>query len=215
MRILLLSAVLVLTVAGCGDAADPVTGEPVPTPTNVPTQPEPTKQTPPQAPSKTDPDYNRSPRPEPRPAPSPPAYVSMSLSELDGHSFAAIAEADHVEQLPPDIWGVRVETILWGCFGRSYRIDAESFRGLAAYEQMKMLSLAGPVGDAEFAALSDMPALETLELFAFYELNSERFGQIAKITTLKKLILNVSDDKATKAAVAEFRKSRPDVVIEQ
>ena len=217
MRILLISAVLVLLVAGCGDSVRSDAREPVPSPapTNAPTQPVPTKKSPVELPHETDSDDNRSPRPQPRPAPSAPKHGSIEWTTQDGHSVAMISEANHVEQLPKDVWGVKVEAIRWGCFGLSYRVDAKSFSGLAGYEQLKMLSLAGPVGDSEFTVLHEMPALETLELFAFYELNAERLEQVAKIKTLKKLILHVHETPAFKDALAAFKLARPEVVIEQ
>jgi len=217
MRTLLCIAAL-LMLAGCGEAVHSVDYPPVPAPQQAPRQPDtpapsPAKETPAPAPAPSDemPDTHR----VPRPAPSEPGHGSIHWGERDGHSVAEISESDHVSQLPNDVWGVQVNVIQWGCWGQSYRIDAKSFEGLTAYKQLKMLSLAGRVGDAEFACLSDMPALETLELYAFYELNAERLRQVAKIKTLKKLVLHVSDDKATKAAVAGFRKARPDVVIER
>lgn len=214
MRILICIATLLL-LAGCGEAVQSGENPPAPVPQESPNQPEPTKKLPVELPADPDPNENRSPRPQPRPAPSAPKHGSIEWATQDDHSVATISEADHVGQLPEDVWGVKVEAIRWGCFGLSYRVDAKSFSGLAGYEQLKMLSLAGPVGDSEFTVLQEMPALETLELFAFYELNASRLEQVAKIKTLKKLILHVSDDKATKAAIAGFKKARPDVVIER
>ncbi|MEZ5992636.1 MAG: hypothetical protein R3E76_09820 [Planctomycetota bacterium] len=210
MRILLCIATLML-LAGCGEAVHSVENPPTPAPNEQPRQPAPADTTPAPAPSDKKPDTRR----VPRPAPSEPGHGSIHWVERDGHSVAEITESDHVAELPEDVWGVEVRVIRWGCWGQSYRIDANSFERLTDYKQLKMLSLAGCVGDAEFACLGNMPALETLELFAFYELNTSRLEQVAKIRTLKKLVLHVSDDKATKAAVAEFKKSRPDVVIEQ